>query len=80
MSLDRKHIIHYLIIAGILFLVPSSSQWIGYILGHVGGGFVFLVTHALLSEVMKHHPRNTILAALTGAVSIGLAGTLFGAF
>ena len=57
---------------GLFFLVPESSKWIGYILGHVGGGFVFLVLHALLSEVVKHHPRSTILAALLGAASIGL--------
>ena len=60
-------------IAGIVFLMPSSSRWIGYVLGHVGGGFVFLVTHALLSEVFKHSPRNTLLAVLAGALCIGLA-------
>lgn len=59
-------------LVGVFFLVPESSQWIGCILGHVGGGFVFLVLHALLSEVVKHHPRSTILAALTGAASIWL--------
>ena len=67
-------------IAGILFLLPSSSKWIGYVLGHVGGGFVFLVSHALLSEVIKHHPRNTILAALAGAFSIGILGFFLGAY
>ena len=67
-------------IAGIIFLLPSASKWIGYVLGHVGGGFIFLVTHALLSEMIKHNPRNTILAALAGAVSIAVAGALLGAF
>lgn len=67
-------------VAGILFLLPSSSRWIGYVLGHVGGGFIFLVVHALLSEIIKHRPRNMILAALAGALSIGLAGVLMGAF
>ena len=67
-------------VAGVIFLLPSSSRWIGYVLGHVGGGFIFLVTHALLSEVIKHDPRNTILAALAGAFSIGAAGVLLGAF
>ena len=67
-------------IAGILFLLPSASQWIGYVLGHVGGGFIFLVTHALLSEMIKHNPRNTILAALTGALAIGAVGAFLGAF
>lgn len=66
--------------AGLLFLMPASSHWIGFILGHVGGGFVFLVSHALLSEVIKHHPRNTIFSALAGALCIAAAGFLIGAF
>ena len=54
------------------FFIPAfaDSRYTGYILGHVGGGFVFLVLHALLSEVVKHHPRYTILAAIFGASSI----------
>lgn len=61
-------------LAGLASLFPQSARWIGYLLGHVGGGFVFLVIHALLSEVIKHHPRSTILAALVGALSMVLAG------
>ncbi len=62
--------------AGLLFLIPTSNHWVGYMLGHVGGGFVFLVVHALLSEVIKHHPRSTIFAALVGATSIALVSIL----
>ena len=47
--------------------MAAGSHWTGYILGHVGGGFLFLVVHALLSEVVKHHPKHTILSALAGA-------------
>lgn len=61
-------------VVGILFLVPTSIHWVGYVLGHVGGGFVFLVIHALLSEVIKHHPRSTVFAALLGGVTIAVAG------
>jgi zinc transporter ZupT len=67
-------------VAGMLSFDPNSSQWIGYVLGHVGGGFLYLVIHALLSEVVKHHPRSTILAALIGGASIVLAGWVFPAF
>lgn len=67
-------------IVGLLFVVPTSSKWIGYILGHVGGGFVFLVIHALLSEVIKHHPLSTVTAALAGAASIRLVAYYIGAF
>lgn len=66
--------------AGLVSMVACYSNWVGYILGHVGGGFIFLVVHALLSEVFKHHPRSTVLAALAGAVSISLAGFLIGVF
>lgn len=67
-------------VAGFLFLQSSSPDWVGYIFGHIGGGFVFLVIHALLSEEIKHHPQSTLLAALAGALSIAGAGFLVGAF
>ena len=53
-------------------LIPLSGgvPWMGYLLGHVGGGFVFIVLHALFSEVVKHHPRYTLLSAVFGGLSI----------
>ncbi len=57
-------------LVGFLFPIQEHAEWAGYILGCVGGGFVFLVFHALLSEVVKHHPRHTILAAIAGGLSI----------
>lgn len=65
-------------LAGIFFLLPSAAKWTGYVLGHVGGGFVFLVAHALLGEIFKHSPRNTILAMAAGAASIMVVGALAG--
>ena len=65
-------------VVGILTLLPGASRWLGYILGHVGGGFLFIVIHALFSEVVRHHPRSTVLAALAGGVTIGVAGFLAG--
>lgn len=63
-------------IAGLLMLVPGHVVWVGYVLGHVGGGFFFIVVHALLSEMFKHHPRSTVLAALAGGLSIVAVGFL----
>lgn len=63
-------------VAGLIFLLPASSSWTGYVMGHVGGGFVFLVIHAVFSEVFKHSPRNTILAMLAGAACIWSVGFL----
>lgn len=67
-------------LVGLLIFVPESSQWMGYVLGFVGGGFLFIVIHALLSEVVKHHPFPTVLAAIAGAVSILSIGFVFGVF
>ena len=65
-------------LVGFFMMIPDSSKWIGFVLGHVGGGFIFLVVHALLSEVVKHHPRSTVFAALAGGTSIAVLGLLIG--
>ena len=64
-------------LVGFLIPVSSGSPWMGCVLGHVGGGFVFLVLHALLSEVVKHHPRYTVLSAVLGGLSILFAQFFF---
>ena len=64
--------------AGLLMKFSEHAGWVGYVLGHVGGGFLFIVLHALLSEVVKHHPRYTILSAVFGAAAVGLAQVFLG--
>jgi MFS family permease len=66
-------------VAGLLTLLPEHSLWVGYVLGHVAGGLFLIVMHALLSEMFKHHPRSTLLAALAGAASIVAVGRRSGA-
>ncbi|MBI4432173.1 MAG: ZIP family metal transporter [Candidatus Omnitrophica bacterium] len=63
-------------ICGMMVFPDGASPALGFALGHVGGGFVFLVFHALLGEAFRHHPRSTILAAVLGSASIGLIGLL----
>jgi zinc transporter ZupT len=63
---------------GFLALVPGAENWIGYVLGFVGGGFIYLVFHALLSEVFRHHPVSTLIAATLGGTSIFLIGSQLG--
>lgn len=67
-------------VLGLIFLDPNSLGWEGYVMGHIGGGFIFLVVHAILSEVFKHHPQATLISAGAGAGSIGVIGFLIGAF
>lgn len=39
---------------GLFFLRDISPFWLGMILAHVGGGFLYLAAHAVLGEMMKH--------------------------
>lgn len=57
--------------AGIWLGIDEHASWVGMVLGHAGGGFFFIAWHALLSEVIKHHPKHTLVAALLGASAIG---------
>ena len=65
-------------IAGLAVLLQGNLRCAGYVLGHVSGGFMYLVIHALLSEFIKHHPRSTVIAALAGGLSILFVGMLTG--
>jgi ZIP family zinc transporter len=65
-------------LAGLVSALPAESPWIGLLLGHVAGGFVYLVGHALLSEVVKDHPRSTLLAAFVGGASMALVTAFLG--
>jgi zinc transporter ZupT len=56
--------------AGSFLKFGDHEIWAGYVMGHVGGGFLFIVLHALWSEAVKHHPRWTILSALAGAGAV----------
>lgn len=67
-------------LSGFFVLIHETDRWVGYVLGHIAGSFIFLVIHALLSEVFKHHPRSTVVAALTGAFAMAAAGFMLGAF
>lgn len=39
---------------GLWGLRGASALWLGVVLAHVGGGFLYLAGHAVLGEMMKH--------------------------
>jgi zinc transporter ZupT len=62
---------------GILWLGKVSSFWIGLIMAHVGGGFLYLATHAVLGEMLKHGKKLVLTSfsigvALIAILNIGL--------
>ena len=41
-------------VIGYFFLTRASTLWLGLIMAHVGGGFIYLAAHAVLGEMLKH--------------------------
>jgi zinc and cadmium transporter len=64
-------------VIGMLWLGKVSTFWLGLIMAHVGGGFLYLATHAVVGEMLKHG-KNLVLtsfsigAALIAVLNIGL--------
>jgi len=55
-------------IIGIFFLGNVSTFWIGLIMAHVGGGFIYLAAHAVLGEMLKHG-KGFVMASFGGGVA-----------
>jgi zinc transporter ZupT len=56
---------------GWFFFPHASDFWISIALAHAGGGFVFLATHAIIGEILKHH--KALVLGCFGA-GVGLIG------
>lgn len=64
-------------VIGYLFLTKISTFWLGLIMAHVGGGFIYLAAHAVLGEMLKHGKKIVLTSfaagiALIAALNIGL--------
>ncbi len=62
---------------GMLWLGKVSTFWLGLIMAHVGGGFLYLATHAVVGETLKHGKKLVLTSfsigvALIGILNIGL--------
>jgi zinc transporter, ZIP family len=60
-------------------LGPHHEFWLGAVLSHVGGGFVYLAAHAVFGELVKHGKAvvlfNFVLGlAIIGGVALALGG------
>lgn len=54
-----------------LWAAPQvSGVWLDLILAHVGGGFIFLATHAVLGELVKHGKRLVLISFAAGILLI----------
>src|SRR5947199_5174385 len=62
---------------GMFWLGNVSPFWLGLIMAHVGGGFLYLATHAVVGETLKHGKKLVLTSfsigvALIGILNIGL--------
>src|SRR5216117_2752781 len=58
---------------GFFFLAKASTFWLGLIMAHVGGGFLYLAAHAVLGEMLKHGKK---LVLTSFSMGVGLIAIL----
>jgi ZIP family zinc transporter/zinc and cadmium transporter len=57
---------------GMLWLGKVPTFWLGLIMAHVGGGFLYLATHAVVGEMLKHDKRLVLTSFLIGVALIAV--------
>ena len=60
-------------VLGYFVLRHVSDVWLAVALAHAGGGFLYLATHAVMGEILKHH-KGLVLANF--AAGFGAVGGL----
>jgi zinc transporter ZupT len=68
------------ILGGLLgwFVFRSVSDlWLDLALAHAGGGFIFLATHAVMGEIMKHEKKIVIFSFTAGFCAIAVLILVF---
>jgi zinc transporter ZupT len=59
-------------IIGYFLLANISTFWLGVIMAHVGGGFIYLAAHAVLGEMLKHGKKLVLTSFAAGIALIAL--------
>jgi zinc transporter ZupT len=59
-------------VIGYVFVANISILWLGLIMAHVGGGFVYLATHAVLGEMLKHGKKLVLTSFALGVALIAV--------
>jgi zinc transporter ZupT len=59
-------------VIGYFFLANVSTFWLGLIMAHVGGGFLYLAAHAVLGEMLKHGKKLVLTSFLAGVALIAV--------
>ena len=54
-----------------------SNLWVDLALANAGGGFIFLATHAVLGEIMKHEKKIVVVSFAAGFCAIAALILIF---
>src|SRR5437588_4409483 len=57
---------------GFFFLANASLFWLGLLMAHVGGGFLYLAAPAILGEMVKHGKMIVLTSFSAGVALIGI--------
>jgi zinc transporter ZupT len=57
---------------GFFLLADASSFWLGLVMAHIGGGFIFLAAHAILGELLRHGKTLVLTSFAAGVCVIGV--------
>jgi zinc transporter ZupT len=63
-------------VLGTLVVHNISYAWLGAILTHVGGGFLYLAAHAVRGEIFEHHKGLVLTNFIAGFATIGILALL----
>jgi zinc transporter ZupT len=67
-------------VIGIFLLGNVPTFWLGLIMAHVGGGFIYLAAHAVLGEMLKHGKQLVLTSFLSGVALIWILNILLRMF
>ena len=59
-------------VIGYFFVTNISILWLGLIMAHVGGGFIYLATHAVVGEMLKHGKKLVLTSFALGVALIAV--------
>ena len=59
-------------VIGMVWLGQASTFWLGLFMAHVGGGFLYLATHAVVGEMLRHGKRLVLTAFSIGVALIAV--------
>src|SRR6058998_1094448 len=59
-------------VIGFFLVARISTFWLGLIMAHVGGGFLYLAAHAVLGELLKHGKKLVLTSFVVGVALIAV--------